>query len=129
MLLVCAVLVVLLAGPLPADAAPSLEDQVDSIAGELICQVCTGQTVAESNSPLAVQMRTQIRERLAAGQSREQILAYFVSEFGESVLAAPPKRGAGLALWLAPVVTFAVGLMVMARYLRKITRPPTPSHP
>jgi len=127
--LVCVVLVVLLAGSVPAAAAPTLEDQVDAIAGELMCLVCAGQTVAESNSPLAIQMRTQIRERVAAGQSREQILAFFVSQFGESVLAAPPKRGAGLALWLAPVLAFAVGLTVMARYLRKITRPPTPSLP
>lgn len=129
MLLACALLVALLAGSVPAAAAPTLEDQVDAIAGELMCLVCEGQTVAESNSPLAIQMRTQIRERLAAGESREQILAYFVSQFGESVLAAPPKRGVGLALWLAPIVAFAVGLMVMARYLRRITRPATPSVP
>jgi len=129
MLLARALLVALLAGSVPAAAAPTLEDQVDAIAGELMCLVCEGQTVAESNSPLAIQMRTQIRERLAAGESREQILAYFVSQFGESVLAAPPKRGAGLALWLAPIVAFAVGLMVMARYLRRITRPATPSVP
>lgn len=129
MLLARALLVALLAGSVPAAAAPTLEDQVDAIAGELMCLVCEGQTVAESNSPLAIQMRTQIRERLAAGESREQILAYFVSQFGESVLAAPPKRGVGLALWLAPIVAFAVGLMVMARYLRRITRPATPSVP
>lgn len=129
MLLARALLVALIAGSVPAAAAPTLEDQVDAIAGELMCLVCEGQTVAESNSPLAIQMRTQIRERLAAGESREQILAYFVSQFGESVLAAPPKRGAGLALWLAPIVAFAVGLMVMARYLRRITRPATPSVP
>ncbi|MGH2437389.1 MAG: cytochrome c-type biogenesis protein [bacterium] len=122
-----ALLVVLLAGFVPAAAAPTLEDQVDAIAGELMCQVCAGQTVAESNSPLAIQMRLQIRERLTAGQSREDILAFFVSQFGESVLAAPPKRGIGLALWLTPVLAFAVGLIVMARYLRKTMRPATPS--
>lgn len=111
----------------PAAAAPTLEDQVDAIARELMCPVCAGQTVAESNSTLAVQMRAEIRRRLLAGERREQILAYFVGQFGESVLAAPPKRGAGLALWLGPLAVFAVGLIVMVRYLRRITRPRSPT--
>lgn len=113
----------------PAVAAPTLEDQVDAIARELMCPVCAGQTVAESNATLAVQMRAEIRRRLLAGQTREQIIAYFVGEFGESVLAAPPKRGVGLALWLGPVAAFAVGLLVMVRYLRRITRPRSPTTP
>ena len=123
------VVLVLLAVSLavPAFGAPTLEDQVDGIARELMCPVCTGQTVAESNSTLAVQMRAEIRRRLARGETREQILAYFVGEFGESVLAAPPKRGAGLALWLAPLAAFAVGLIVMVRYLRRVTPPRTPT--
>jgi len=109
----------------PVRAAPTLEDQVAAIARELMCPVCAGQTVAESNSTLAVQMRQEIRARLLRGETREQILAYFVGQFGESVLAAPPKRGAGLILWLAPVAAFAVGLWLLTRYLRRITRPRT----
>jgi len=108
-------------------AAPASEDTVYSIARELMCPVCSGQTVAESDSAVAVQMREQIRERLARGETREQILAYFVSQFGEGVLAAPPKRGAGLALWLAPVGVFGVGFVVLMRYLRKITRSRRPA--
>jgi len=111
----------------PAAAAPTLEDRVDAIARELMCPVCAGQTVAESNSTLAVQMRAEIRARLQRGESREQILAYFVGQFGESVLAAPPKRGAGLLLWLTPVATFAVGILLLIRYLRGMTRPRTPT--
>lgn len=83
-----------------AVAAPSLEDQVNAIAGELMCPVCEGQTVAESNALLARQMRDIIRDRLQRGESREQILTFFVTQFGESVLATPPRRGATLALWL-----------------------------
>jgi cytochrome c-type biogenesis protein CcmH len=106
-----------------AAAAPSLEDQVNGIARELMCPVCAGQTVAESNSTLAVQMRQEIRARLQRGESREQILAYFVGQFGESVLAAPPRRGGYLVLWLAPVLAFALGVYLMIRYLRGATRP------
>lgn len=113
-----------LTGAAPAAAAPTLEDQVHAIARALMCPVCAGQTVAESNAQLAVQMREEIRRRLARGESRDQILAYFVGQFGDSVLAAPPKRGAGLVLWLTPVAALLIGLVVMVRYLRRITRPP-----
>jgi cytochrome c-type biogenesis protein CcmH len=106
----------------PAAAAPSIEDQVNSIARELMCPVCAGQTVAESNSTLAVQMREEIRVRLRRGESREEILAYFVGQFGESVLAAPPRRGGYLVLWLAPVLAFGLGVFLMIRYLRGATR-------
>ncbi|HXF83728.1 MAG TPA: cytochrome c-type biogenesis protein CcmH, partial [bacterium] len=57
----------------PVAAAATLEDQVDAIARELMCPVCAGQTVAESSSTLAVQMRAEIRRRLLAGQTREQL--------------------------------------------------------
>ncbi len=107
----------------PALAAPTLEDQANDIARELMCPVCSGQTVAESNSTLAVQMREEIRLRLRRGESKEQILAYFVGQFGESVLAAPPRRGAYLVLWLAPVLAFGLGVVLMIRYLRRMTRP------
>lgn len=112
-----------------AAAAPTLDDQVAAIAGELMCPVCAGQTVAESNATLAVQMRAEIRRRLLAGQTGEQIITYFIGEFGDSVLAAPPKRGAGLVLWLGPLAAFAVGLLAMVRYLRRMTRPRTPVAP
>ena len=96
---------------------------MNNIAQELMCPVCAGQTVAESNSTLAIQMREQIRVRLRRGETREQILAYFVGQFGESVLAAPPRRGGYLVLWLAPVLAFGLGVFLMTRSLRGMTRP------
>lgn len=96
---------------------------MNTIAQELMCPVCAGQTVAESNSTLAVQMREEIRVRLRRGETRDQILAYFVGQFGESVLAAPPRRGGYLVLWLAPVLAFGFGVVLMIRYLRTVTRP------
>ena len=107
----------------PAAAAPSFEDQVNAIAQELMCPVCAGQTVAESNSTLATQMREEIRVRLRRGEMPEQIRAYFVSQFGESVLAAPPRRGGYWVLWLAPVLAFGLGAFLTIRYLRGMTRP------
>ncbi|MGQ0571321.1 MAG: cytochrome c-type biogenesis protein [Armatimonadota bacterium] len=102
-----------------ASAAPTLDDQVYAIAKELMCPVCAGQTVAESSSRLAEQMRGTIRERLRAGQTREEIIAYFVSQFGEGVLAAPPARGSGLLLWLIPPLALGVGAIILQRFIRR----------
>lgn len=118
-------LLLALAVPVPG-AAQTLEDRTYAIASELMCPVCAGQTVAESNSPLAQQMRQIIRERLQRGDSREEILAFFVAQFGESVLASPPKRGAGLVLWLAPLLAFAIGVIILARYMRRMSTPGVP---
>jgi cytochrome c-type biogenesis protein CcmH len=105
-------------------AAPTLDDQVYAIARDLMCPVCSGQTVAESNSQLAQQMREIIRQRLEQGQSRDEIIAYFRAQFGDGVLAAPPPRGGGLILWVAPVVVVLAGALVLQRFLRRnITTP------
>jgi len=116
-------------GLVSAATAATLDDQVYAIAGELMCPVCAGQTVAESNSALAGQMREIIRARVQQGQTREQIIAYFVAQFGEGVLAAPPRRGGGLWLWMAPPGVLVVGLLLVNRYLRRARpahRPPPP---
>lgn len=117
-----------------AVAAPTLDDQVHAIAGVLMCPVCGGQTVSESGSPLAEQMRAIIRERLRAGQTRDEIIAYFVDQFGEGVLAAPPPRGSGLAVWLVPPAALGIGLVVLLRFVRRTHshagqpgHPPTPA--
>ena len=112
-----------------AVAAPTLEDQTYAIARELMCPVCAGQTVAESNAPLAQQMREIIRERLQRGGTREEILEFFVAQFGESVLAVPPKRGVALTLWISPVLAFAVGIAALIVYLRRMIRKPSAATP
>lgn len=116
------ILVLLAVGAVRALAAPTLDDQVNAIARELMCPTCSGQTVAESNAPLAQQMRAMIRERLQRGESREQILTFFVTQFGEAVLAVPPRRGVGLVLWVAPAVAFAMGLAVLTFTLRRMLK-------
>ncbi|HEV8354239.1 MAG TPA: cytochrome c-type biogenesis protein [bacterium] len=119
--LVCALAAVCLLAA-PAAAVPSLEDQVYAIARELMCPVCSGQTVAESNSQLAQQMRDEIRMRLQRGESREQIIAFFVGQFGESVLATPPRRGVGLLVWITPLIIFVLGAVILIRFLQNARR-------
>ena len=76
-----------------------LDREAQEIAKLLKCPVCQNLAVADSPSPLAEQMRVSIRERLEAGQSREEILAYFTERYGEEVLLDPPKAGFSQLIW------------------------------
>ncbi|MGH2425025.1 MAG: cytochrome c-type biogenesis protein [bacterium] len=104
-------------------AAQTLDDRAREIARLLMCPVCEGQTVAESSSELAEQMRALIRERLQQGQGRDEILSYFVSRYGESILAAPPKRGLNLIAWAGPFIVLALAAVIAVNTLRRWTRP------
>ena len=75
---------IILIATLNADQKSNIEDEVREISGLLMCPVCQGQSVSESNSQLAEDMRNSIRSQLKEGKSREQILSYFKSRYGES---------------------------------------------
>lgn len=113
---------VLLAGVAQVPAQ-TLDERTRDIARELMCPVCEGQTVAESEAQLAEQMRALINRKLAQGQTREEILAYFVDRYGESILAAPPKRGFNLIAWAGPFVVLLLGAVFAANTLRRWTQP------
>jgi cytochrome c-type biogenesis protein CcmH len=98
--------------------AQGYDDQAWRIAQELQCPICQGQSVAESNSQLATQMRALIREKLAAGESREAILQYFVERYGENVLMSPPRGGFSSVAWVAPIV----GLLAALGFLLWVVR-------
>ncbi len=83
-------------------AEETIDDQVTSIANLLMCPVCQGQSVGESNSNLAHDMRDIIRKQLEEGKSKDEILAYFVNSYGETILASPPPKGINWLLWLLP---------------------------
>lgn len=99
--------------------AQTLDDRVYGVARHLMCPVCQGQTVAESDSSLAREMRALIRQKLLAGATPDEILRYFVSQFGEGVLAEPPRRGVGLVLYVGPFLGLVLGLVIAAAYIRR----------
>lgn len=123
-----ALLIALLAtAAVPVAAEPSTppgpEEQVRAIASRLRCPVCQNESVADSPSELAAQMREEIRRRLQQGEPPEVIIAYFVSRYGEWILLDPPRRGLGWVVWLAPVAVFAIGLLAAARFVRRKVEP------
>lgn len=86
-----------------------------TIAGMLMSPACPGRTLINCTSAHAEQWRELIRQKLAQGESQEQIVQYFVDIAGEAVLAAPPKKGFALTAWLLPffVVLNGAGLIVL----------------
>jgi cytochrome c-type biogenesis protein CcmH len=112
-LLCLALLIPWVVGVAPGSAAasvtPSLEEKVREIASELRCVVCQNLSVADSPSDLAKEMRNLVRELVEQGKSREEILAYFVSRYGEFVLLSPTKRGFNLLVWVLPFLALIVG--------------------
>jgi cytochrome c-type biogenesis protein CcmH len=110
-----------------ATGAAVSEEEVQAIASQLRCVVCQNLSVADSPSEMAGQMRDLIRERLAAGDRPEQVLAYFVQRYGDWVLLAPPARGLNLVLWLAPFGAVVGGLAVALTLARRWRRRPAPS--
>ncbi len=103
----------------PAAANVALEKRVTALSEELRCLVCQNQTIADSNAPLAVDLRNQVREKLAAGQSEREIIDYMVARYGDFVLYRPPVKNTTLFLWFGPPVLLLLGLWLFVRTVRR----------
>jgi cytochrome c-type biogenesis protein CcmH len=111
----------------PAAADPALEERVTALATELRCLVCQNQTLADSNAPLAVDLRNQIRERMREGASERDIIGFMVERYGDFVLYRPPLKATTLLLWVGPIALMIGGLAVLyyrlARRRREAAKP------
>ena len=114
-LLVLAVLLAL-AHVAPASAAPATPtpNQVESVAKELWCPLCNGVRLDNCELTACSQMREVIAEKLAAGDNKEQIKAYFVQQYGDVVLGAPENKGISRIVYILPVLAAVVGLGIVA---------------
>jgi cytochrome c-type biogenesis protein CcmH len=105
------------------EAVPTENDPVAAaravhLANELRCLVCQNQSIADSNAELAVDLRRQIREQIAAGKSDSEIVDFMVGRYGDFVLYRPPMKLTTVLLWLGPLLLLAAGCVVLARQLR-----------
>ena len=98
---------------------PALEARARMLSQELRCLVCQNQSIDDSNADLAHDLRVLVRERLEAGDSDRQVLAYLTSRYGEYVLLRPPVKPATWLLWFGPPALFMVGAAAMALVWRR----------
>ena len=103
-----------------------LARQTQEIASRLRCPVCQGLSVADSPSEMAVNMKTEVRNMLARGYTREQIEAHFVRSYGEFVLLAPKFEGVNALVWILPIAALLVGAFVVRMTLRRLAAAPRP---
>ncbi len=102
----------------------ALDAETRALAEQLRCPVCQGVSIEASPTDLAKEMRSLVREQLAAGRTPDQVKAYFVSKYGEWILLAPKAKGFNLTVYLLPFVALLAGAAVIALAVRRWTRAP-----
>lgn len=99
----------------PVQAAPTVKD----LETELMCQCGCGMVVVNCDCGTANQIRDLISQKIQAGESKGQIIKYFVSQYGEKVLSTPPKKGFNLTVWVMPEVAIVGGGGILYFVLRR----------
>lgn len=94
---------------------PALQSRYESLTRELRCLVCQNESVADSDAPLAQDLRGQVQRMLVAGKSDEQILQFMTDRYGEFVRYNPPLETKTLFLWGAPFVLLLIGIVTVWR--------------
>jgi cytochrome c-type biogenesis protein CcmH len=100
----------------------ALDTRLKALENELRCLVCQNQTLADSDAPLAVDLRTQIREMASSGRSDDEIREFLLARYGDFVLYKPRFTPVTAALWLGPFALLAVGGLVARAVLSARSR-------
>jgi cytochrome c-type biogenesis protein CcmH len=103
----------------PPLADPAAEARAHAIARSLRCLVCQNQSIEDSNAPLARDLRQIVRERVAAGDSDDEVRRYLVARYGDWVLLKPPFKAGTAVLWIGPFVLLLLAGAGGALYLRR----------
>lgn len=111
--------------PAPTSPVTRADSAVEAIttvlASELRCPVCQGNSIQDSPSELALEMRNVIRDQLRAGKTPDEVRAYFVEKYGEWILLAPKPEGLNLLVYLVPFAAVVIGGAVVWRTVRRWT--------
>ncbi|MCH2508025.1 MAG: cytochrome c-type biogenesis protein CcmH [Dehalococcoidia bacterium] len=97
----------------PEENVGDLNILAQDIDRKLMCPVCPSETIDQSQTLIAKQMRGIIREKLNQGENTEDILNYFVDRYGVQILAEPPKSGSYLLIWIIPPIGLVLGSVVL----------------
>jgi cytochrome c-type biogenesis protein CcmH len=97
---------------------PALEERARDLSAELRCLVCQNQSIDDSNADMARDLRLLVRERLVAGDTNEEVLAYVTDRYGAFVRLKPPVTASTVMLWVLPFVVALIAVAASAVYLR-----------
>ncbi|MEM0908814.1 MAG: cytochrome c-type biogenesis protein, partial [Pseudomonadota bacterium] len=97
---------------------PALEARARALSKELRCLVCQNQSIDDSDAEFAKDMRLVVRERLLAGDTDEEVMAYLTDRYGTFVRLKPPLNTQTLILWIAPFVVVVIALLAGGLYVR-----------
>ena len=98
---------------------PQIEARLKTLAVELRCLVCQNQTLADSNAPLAEDLRREVREMIAKDMSDREIIDFLVQRYGDFVLYRPPWKASTILLWLGPFLLLIAGATTLVLALRR----------
>jgi cytochrome c-type biogenesis protein CcmH len=107
---------------------PALEARARALSAQLRCMVCQNESIDESEASLARDIRKLIRERIAGGESNDQVKEFLVSRYGDFILLKPPMKAETLLLWLSAPAALAIGALAIgfaARRPRLVSKPLT----
>ncbi len=110
-------------------ADPAQEARAEQVGSQLRCLVCQNESIEDSNADLAKDLRAVVRQRVAAGDTDGQIMAWMVARYGTFVRLKPPLTMATLLLWTTPVLALLVGAGAAALGRRRPTATPAPLSP
>jgi cytochrome c-type biogenesis protein CcmH len=99
----------------------ALQKKASEINDLIMCPLCAGQTIAQSSNETSRQMRDLVLKKLRQGETKEEILQYFESRYGERIMAKPNKKGFNLILWFFPFAFVALAAIVISFLIRRWT--------
>jgi cytochrome c-type biogenesis protein CcmH len=111
-------------------AGDDLTRTTQEIAATIRCPVCQGLSIADSPAEMAQNMKSQVRELLSRGYTREQILSYFERSYGQFVLLAPKFQGVNSLVWTLPILALIFGIFVVFVKMKNLEQAPVavPDH-
>ena len=101
------------------ESSPIYNERFQKLTNELRCLVCQNQSVAESNSSLAIDLRNQVAEQILDGKNDKQILTFMEERYGEFVLYKPPFSYENLLLWIGPFIVLLISIIIAIKTIKK----------
>ena len=90
-----------------------------NLFSQIMCPICDGQTIAESQASIAEDMKKMIRDQIKDGKEDKEILKYFEERYGQEILSNPIPKGFNLTIWIAPILIIIISSTITIYSLRK----------